>query len=159
MKRLAVAYLCALFCLGSIAVPVTSSARTVSHVESWKAFFAQILPASNGKFAAILGDKAPGHLNDNYYAVNADLDSTFVKNCTIDSNTYWSLFCVDLPEYVGATSRDQLVADITAALPSTFVQSVSTTGTLRWTSGHTIIFLVSPQSLTDDWGISLGNDS
>lgn len=159
MKRLAVAYFCALFCLVSIAVPAASSAQTASHVESWKAFFAQMLPASDGKFASILGDKVPGHMNDNYYAVNADLDSTLVENCTINSNSYWSLFCTDLPEYVGAASRDQLAADITAALPSTFVPSLTSTGNPRWVSGHTIIFLIAPQSPTDDWAISVGNNS
>ncbi len=151
-------FFCALLVGAALVSPAAARAQDSARVAQWRTFFAVVLPTVDSNFASIRGGKESGHINDNYYSVTASLDPALVTHCSINSNVYWSLFCSDIPPYVGSASLTALAADIRAALPSSFDQEKDTDGQPKWVQGHTDIFLVAPTSETDDWAISVGNN-
>ena len=147
--------LCAAFLL---AIPAAANAQNAAHVAQWKAFFTQVLPLAPNNFESIRGGTQSGRTSDSYYKVTATFDDTLVKECNINSNVYWSLFCEELPAYVGSASRSALVADIDAALPDGFTKKNDSSGDPKWENGDTVILLIDPAYSTDTWGISIGNN-
>jgi YD repeat-containing protein len=138
--------------------PVQVSAST-TQTGRWREFFNRVLPAAPENFAQFRGVRESSSAVGTLYKSTAALDGSFVKNCMVASNAsaQWAFGCIDLPAYIGKRKLDQLAADVSAALPSSFVRSTTAAGIPRWNSGKIAIDLIAPRSADDDWAIEIIN--
>ncbi|HET9392018.1 MAG TPA: hypothetical protein VFO29_00655 [Candidatus Rubrimentiphilum sp.] len=103
-----------------------------AELAQWKSFFALVLPAALQNFSSMKGDMNNLPFVETY-AVTASFPD-IVRGCDIDHGrrppTFWSLGCAT-PSYTRSRSGD-LVRDISASLPASFVRSTNAQGNPVW---------------------------